>query len=87
MTIKKLTIKQNSHSEHSKAIDQFIDKGGSSVSQRDEKQKDVTFTITIPEELCKIIDELRSVTKTSRRSWLLQAAQDKIQKEMVKDIK
>ena len=37
--------------------------------------------MVIPAHLCQLIDGDRELTKTSRRSWLLQAAQEKLERE------
>jgi hypothetical protein len=43
--------------------------------------EDVRITIAIPGELTEIIDRLRKPTKTSRRTWLLQAAYEKLKRD------
>jgi hypothetical protein len=57
----------------------------SSVSAQNELQpqivEDVRITIAIPGELTEIIDRLRKPTKTSRRTWLLQAAYEKLKRD------
>jgi hypothetical protein len=44
-------------------------------------EKDIKFQMVISPELCQLIDDARKPTKTSRRSWLLQAAQEKLERE------
>jgi hypothetical protein len=44
-------------------------------------EKDIKFQMVISPELCQSIDDARKPTKTSRRSWLLQAAQEKLERE------
>jgi hypothetical protein len=45
------------------------------------EEKDIKFQMVISPELCRSIDEARKLSKTSRRSWLLQAAQEKLERE------
>jgi hypothetical protein len=58
---------------------------GGGVSVQDESQpkvaEDVRITMAIPGELTEIIDRLRKPTKTSRRTWLLQAAYEKLKRD------
>jgi hypothetical protein len=44
-------------------------------------EKDIKFQMVISPELCRSIDEARKLSKTSRRAWLLQAAQEKLERE------
>jgi hypothetical protein len=43
--------------------------------------KEVQFTMAIPPGLASLIDQHRAPTKTSRRAWLLQAAEEKLKRE------
>jgi hypothetical protein len=43
--------------------------------------KDLKFQMVISPELCQAIDSARKLSKTSRRAWLLQAAQEKLERE------
>ena len=45
------------------------------------EEKEIKFQMVISPELCRSIDAARKLTKTSRRSWLLQAAQEKLERE------
>lgn len=45
------------------------------------EEKDIKFQMVISPELCRSIDAARKLTKTSRRAWLLQAAQEKLERE------
>jgi hypothetical protein len=45
------------------------------------EEKEIKFQMVISPELCRSIDEARKLTKTSRRAWLLQAAQEKLERE------
>jgi hypothetical protein len=58
---------------------------GGGVSVQNESQpkvaEDVRITMAIPGELTEIIDRLRKPTKTSRRTWLLQAAYEKLKRD------
>jgi hypothetical protein len=42
---------------------------------------EIKFQMVIPADLCEVIDKARSLTRTSRRTWLLQAAQEKLERE------
>jgi hypothetical protein len=42
---------------------------------------EVKFQMVVPTQLCAVIDEARKLTRTSRRTWLLQAAQEKLERE------
>ena len=44
-------------------------------------EKDIKFQMVISPELCRSIDGARKLSKTSRRAWLLQAAQEKLERE------
>ncbi|MBE9238046.1 hypothetical protein IQ227_18950 [Anabaena aphanizomenioides LEGE 00250] len=48
---------------------------------QDKSAREVRFQMVIPAEMCKLIDDARKLTKTSRRAWLLQAAQEKLERE------
>ena len=43
--------------------------------------RDIAFTMTIPPGLAAMIDRHRAPTKTSRRAWLLQAAEERLKRE------
>lgn len=45
------------------------------------EEKDIKFQMVISPELCRSIDGARKLSKTSRRAWLLQAAQEKLERE------
>ena len=57
------------------------DKTPTAVPPQSVLGKDVTFTMTIPPGLAAQIDAHRGPTKTSRRSWLLQAAEERLKRE------
>ncbi len=44
-------------------------------------EKEIKFQMSMPPELGQAIDNARKHTKTSRRAWLLQAAQEKLERE------
>lgn len=44
-------------------------------------QKETKFQMVIPDELCSLIDDARRLSHTSRHAWLLQAAEEKLQRE------
>lgn len=67
-------------------IAKVIDAGGSQPNEvKIEAQvivdEDVRITISIPGDLAKVIDRVRMPTKTSRRTWLLQAAYEKLKRD------
>jgi hypothetical protein len=80
MTIKKpASVKQ---SQASVDIDRVINAGSPPVKESDSPTpKDIKFQMAISPELCQSIDEARKLSKTSRRAWLLQAAQEKLERE------
>jgi len=43
--------------------------------------RDIAFTMVIPPGLAERIDHHRAPTKTSRRAWLLQAAEERLKRE------
>ena len=45
------------------------------------EDKEIKFQMVISPELCRSIDSARKLSKTSRRAWLLQAAQEKLERE------
>ena len=64
------------------AVDNVIAGGGSIPNEPQSKvSTDVRITMTIPGELTEVIDRLRKPTKTSRRTWLLQAAYEKLKRD------
>lgn len=67
-------------------IAKVIDAGGSQPNEvkieiQSTVDEDVRVTISIPGNLAKIIDRVRLPTKTSRRTWLLQAAEEKLKRD------
>ena len=82
MTVKK-PIKKTEPDVSTTEIDRVINAGspppGNEV--KNTVQKEIKFQIVIPAHLCQLIDGDRELTKTSRRSWLLQAAQEKLERE------
>lgn len=67
-------------------IAKVIDAGGSQpnevkIETHSTLDEDVRVTISIPGNLAKIIDRVRLPTKTSRRTWLLQAAEEKLKRD------
>ena len=64
------------------AVDDVIAGGGSIPNEPQSKvSEEVRITMTIPGELTEVIDRLRKPTKTSRRTWLLQAAYEKLKRD------
>lgn len=82
MTIKKPS---RSNSKESKQVDieRVINAGSPPpiAEELDDTSKEIRFQMAIPDQLCKLIDDARSLTKTSRRAWLLTAAQEKLERE------
>ena len=67
-------------------IAKVIDAGGSQPNEVKTAvntiiDEDVRITISIPGDLTKVIDRVRMPTKTSRRTWLLQAAYEKLKRD------
>jgi predicted HicB family RNase H-like nuclease len=65
-------------------IDAVINRGGSSAaSQEDNQEQERVFNLRVPESLVKAVDALRKrrMGKISRNTWILEAIQDKIQRE------
>lgn len=64
-------------------IDQFIEGGSPPVPDKKEPipKADIKFQMVIPGDLCQIIDLSRKFSRTSRRAWLLQAAEEKLKKD------
>lgn len=82
MTIRKPT-RRNTPDPSKVDIERVIN-AGSPPAQTDKQgdgTKEVRFQMVIPNEMCKLIDDARRLTKTSRRAWLLQAAQEKLERE------
>jgi hypothetical protein len=63
-------------------VNNIIAGGGSIPNESSPKPpEEVRITISIPGELTEVIDRLRKPTKTSRRTWLLQAAYEKLKRD------
>lgn len=63
-------------------VNNVISGGGSTPNEPEPKlAEEVRITIAIPGELTEVIDRLRKPTKTSRRTWLLQAAYEKLKRD------
>ena len=80
MTIKKpVSVKPLNESAN---IERVINAGSPPVPTADAlAEKEVKFQMVISPELCQSIDQARKLSKTSRRAWLLQAAQEKLERE------
>jgi hypothetical protein len=63
-------------------IDRVINAGSPPAPLDNEKtlQMEIKFQMVISAELCRLIDGDRKLSKTSRRAWLLQAAQEKLER-------
>jgi hypothetical protein len=65
-------------------IDAVINRGGSAAaSQEDNQEQERVFNLRVPESLVKEVDALRKrrTGKISRNTWILEAIEDKIQRE------
>ena len=85
MTIKKPARKAASALASEQDIERIIAGGSPPVldtaAMAPEAPPEIKFQMVVPGELCRQIDDARRPTKTSRRVWLLQAAQEKLQRE------
>jgi hypothetical protein len=85
MTIKKpASKKSDSEASAPDLVDRVINAGSppppAEVAPIVE-EKEIKFQMVISPELCRSIDSARKLSKTSRRAWLLQAAQEKLERE------
>ena len=67
-------------------IDAVINRGGSSApSQEENKEKERIFNLRVPESLVAKVDALRKrrTGKISRNTWILEAIEDKVERESV----
>jgi predicted HicB family RNase H-like nuclease len=64
-------------------VDQVINRGGSSHSSSDNKKERI-FNLRVPDELVVKVDALRKkrTGQVSRNTWILEAIEDKIEKEL-----
>ena len=67
-------------------IDDYINKGGKTAQESyesEQKPDDLRFSLRIPGNLLKLVDEARSKTvlKPSRNQWILEAMAEKVAKE------
>jgi hypothetical protein len=64
-------------------IDKVVNAGSPPADREQEKvdKKEIKFVMTIPENLAETIEKVRGRSKTSRRSWFLQAALEKLKKD------
>jgi hypothetical protein len=84
MTIKKpASQKASANPDRADLIDRVINAGSPPPTEVAPiiEEKEVKFQMVISPELCKSIDGARKLSKTSRRAWLLQAAQEKLERE------
>lgn len=73
------------------AIQRVISGGSDTLADRSGREgkvlppesppRDIAFTMIIPPGLAALIDRHRAPSKTSRRAWLLQAAEEKLKRE------
>ena len=65
-------------------IDAVINRGGSSAdSQEENAEKERIFNLRVPESLVAKVDALRKrrTGKISRNTWILEAIEDKVERE------
>ena len=64
-------------------VTQVINRGGSSPSVLDQ-EKERIFNLRVPNDLVEKVDALRKARtgKISRNTWILEAIEDKIEKEL-----
>ena len=72
--------------EYQYDIDDYINKGGKTAQESyksEQKPNDLRFSLRIPGNLLKLVDEARSKTvlKLSRNQWILEAMAEKVAKE------
>jgi hypothetical protein len=80
-----MAIKKAPIISQSDTINKVINAGSPPVEreQNDHKEdkKEIKFVMTIPEEIADKIEEVRSRSKSSRRSWFLLAANEKLKRD------
>ena len=67
-------------------IDAVINRGGtSSATQEENQEKERIFNLRVPESLVSKVDALRKrrTGKISRNTWILEAIEDKVERESV----
>jgi predicted HicB family RNase H-like nuclease len=67
-------------------IDAVINRGGtSSASQEENQERERIFNMRVPESLIAKVDALRKrrTGKISRNTWILEAIEDKVERESV----
>ena len=67
-------------------IDVVINRGGTSgASQEENQEKERIFNLRVPESLVAKVDALRKrrTGKISRNTWILEAIEDKVERESV----
>ena len=67
---------------HHIEVSQVINRGGSSTKAMDDKKKRI-FNLRVPDEVVEKVDALRKarIGQVSRNTWILEAIQDKIERE------
>jgi hypothetical protein len=85
MTIKKPAIKKSDSEPSPLDLVERVINAGSPPPPAEVapivEEKEIKFQMVISPELCRSIDSARKLSKTSRRAWLLQAAQEKLERE------
>ena len=87
MSITKKPLRKVLNEDYTEAI---INKGGSSpVNLEVDRNDNIKITIRLPCKMLNIIDLYleKSISKKTRTCWLKEAAEEKIEKEIMKSLK
>jgi predicted HicB family RNase H-like nuclease len=77
---------EKSVSRRPQDIEEVINRGGSSAASQEETQeKERIFNLRVPESLVAKVDVLRKrrTGKISRNTWILEAIEDKVERESI----
>ena len=77
---------EKSVSRRPQDIEEVINRGGSSAASQEENQeKERIFNLRVPESLVAKVDALRKrrTGKISRNTWILEAIEDKVERESI----
>ena len=77
---------EKSVSRRPQDIKEVINRGGSSAASQEENQeKERIFNLRVPESLVAKVDALRKrrTGKISRNTWILEAIEDKVERESI----
>lgn len=81
-----MVIKKSPTLTESDAINKVINAGSPPVEREKdidvkEDRKEIKFVMTIPDEIADKIEEVRGRSRSSRRSWFLLAAIEKLKRD------